>query len=100
MVTLGLTNAVALTVTDAGGGTNAAPGISFFATTNLIVSGQAGQVYRPFGLTNLAGGADESNWVWQGETITNLDGADVNVAVPAAPDPRWFFYGVKVRAAP
>lgn len=94
------TNAVALTVTDAGGGTNAAPGILFFATTNLTVSGQAGQVYLPFGLTNLAGGADESNWVWQGEPITNLDGADVNVAVPAAPDPRWFFYGVKVRAAP
>ncbi len=96
------TNAVLLTVTGSGGSpaTNEIYGITSFGPTNLVVSGKVGRVFIPFGLADLTAGADESNWVWRGTAITNADGSDVTLELPELPDPRLFFYGVKVREAP
>ena len=95
------TNFVVLAVTGSGGFTNEVyPILSFDITNHLVVSGKAGRVYVPFGTTNLTMGVAESNWTWQGAAVTNLDGSDVMLAITNTPDPRLFFYGVKVRAAP
>jgi hypothetical protein len=95
------TNAVVLTVAGSGGATNEVyPILSFDITNHLVISGKVGRVFIPFGTTNLTMGAEESNWVWQGAAVTNTDGADVMLAITNTPDPRLFFYGVKVRPAP
>ena len=95
------TQAVVIVVTGSGGVTNESYAIvSFDITNHVAVQGRAGRVYTPFGTTNLTLGAGEGNWVWQGAAVTNTDGSDVILDIPALPDSRLFFYGVKVRAAP
>ena len=97
------TGAVVLAVTGTGGGdlTNETYFIVAYDITNhVVVSGRVGRVYVPYGTTNLTLGAESSNWTWQGAAVTNTDGTDVLLEVPVVPDPRLFFYGVRVRAAP
>lgn len=94
-------NIVVLSVTGGGGDiTNEVYPILSFGLTNVVVSGRVGRVFTAFGTTNLAEGVGEPNWTWEGSARTNTDGADMNLEVPAAPDPRLFFYGIRVRAAP
>jgi hypothetical protein len=95
------TQAVVLAVTGNGGGiTNETYSILSFNSTNLVVAGRTGRVFVAYGTTNLGMGVGEANWAWQGTAITNADGADMRLELPELPDPRLFFYGVKVRAAP
>ncbi len=95
------TNAVVLTVTGSGGGTNEVyPILSFNFTNHLVISGRVGRVYIPFGTTNLTMGVAESTWSWQGTAVTNTDGLDVTLVLPNTPDPHLFFYGVRIRPAP
>ena len=91
------TNAVTITVTSAGGDlTNEVYSILSFQPTQLVVGGKSGRVFWAFGTTNLSA----TNGFWQGTPVTNVDGADLVLDITNAPDPRLFFYGVKVRAAP
>ena len=91
------TNAVTITVTSGGGDlTNEVYSILSFQPTQLVVGGKSGRVFWAFGTTNLAA----TNGFWQGTPVTNVDGADLALELTNAPDPRLFFYGVKVRAAP
>ena len=95
------TQEVVIVVTGSGGVTNETYAIvSFDITNHVVVQGQAGRVYIPFGTTNLTLGAEESNWVWQGPAVTNVDGLDMTLELTNTPHPRLFFYGVKVREAP
>lgn len=96
------TNLVAILVISSGGGdiTNEVYPILAFNLTNLVVSGKAARVFMPFGLTNLARGVAATNWHWQGSAVTNTDGADVTLDLPAAPEPPLYFYGVKITPAP
>lgn len=91
------TNAVTITVTSDGGDlTNEVYSILSFQPTQLVVGGKSGRVFWAFGTTNLAA----TNGFWQGTPVTNVDGADLALEITNAPDPRQFFYGVKVRPAP
>ena len=91
------TNEVVLVVTGGGGGlTNEVYEIVSCSATNVVVNGRTGRVFRVFGTTNLM----LAQWSWQGPPVTNADGADLALEITNAPDPRLFFYGVKVRAAP
>ena len=91
------TNAVTIVVTSSGGDlTNEVYSILSFQPTQLVVGGKSGRVFWAFGTTNLAA----TNVFWQGAAVTNVDGADLALEITNAPDPRLFFYGVKVRAAP
>ena len=91
------TNAVTITVTSGGGDlTNEVYSILSFQPTQLVVGGKSGRVFWAFGTTNLAA----TNGFWQGTPVTNVDGADLALDITNAPNPRLFFYGVKVRAAP
>jgi hypothetical protein len=59
----------------------------------------------PFGLTNLMLSPAQSNWVWSGAPVTNLDGSDVLLNLPEpqelpSPAPLMFFYGVQVKPTP
>ena len=80
----------------AGDLTNEVYSILSFQPTQLVVGGKSGRVFWAFGTTNLAA----TNDLWQGTPVTNVDGADLALDITNAPDPRLFFYGVKVRAAP
>lgn len=91
------TNAATIWVASGGGNlTNEVYAIVSFSPTQLVVGGKSGRVFRAFGTTNLAA----TNGFWLGPEITNASGADQALDVTHAPDPRQFFYGVKVRAAP
>ena len=91
------TNAVSIVVAAGGGDlTNEVYSILSFQPTQLVVGGKSGRVFWAFGTTNLAA----TNGFWQGTPVTNVDGADLALDITNAPDPRLFFYGVKVRAAP
>ena len=91
------TNAATIWVTSGGGDvTNEVYSILSFNPTQLVVGGKSGRVFQAFGTTNLAA----TNGFWQGPEITNVDGSDLPMEITNAPDPRLFFYGVKVRAAP
>lgn len=91
------TNAVTIVVTSGGGDiTNEIYPILSFQPTQLVVGGKSGRVFWAFGTTNLAA----TNGLWQGTPVTNVDGADLALEITNTPDPRLFFYGVKVRAAP
>lgn len=97
------TNAVVLVVVSGGGSgiTNEIyPILSFDITNHVVVSGKAGRVYVPFGTTNLNQGAAEADWTWRGNAVTNLDGGDVILFLTNQPDPRLFFFGVRVHEAP
>lgn len=97
------TNEVVLVVVSGGGGdiTNEIyPILSFDITNHVVVSGKAGRVYVPFGTTNLNLGAAEAGWTWRGNAVTNLNGADVVLPLTNTPDPRLFFFGVRVHVAP
>ena len=95
-----VTNVLVLTVTSSGGGgdlTNELYEILLNTLTNLVVNGRTGRVFQVVGKTNLV----STHWSWQGASVTNTDGANVQLDLPATnvlPPP--FYYGVKVRAAP
>ena len=91
------TNAATIWVESGGGDlTNEVYAIVSFSPTQLVVGGKSGRVFQAFGTTNMAA----TNGFWLGPEITNASGADQALDVTHAPDPRQFFYGVKVRAAP
>ncbi|MGD9781494.1 MAG: hypothetical protein AB7V14_04985 [Kiritimatiellia bacterium] len=91
------TNAATIWVTSGGGDlTNEVYAILSFSSTQLVVGGKSGRVFRAIGTTNLT----EGGGFWQGPEITNADGANLALEITPTPDPRMFFYGVKVRAAP
>ena len=91
------TNAATIWVTSGGGGiTGEVYSILSFSSTQLVVGGKSGRVFRAFGTANLAA----SDGFWLGPEITNVDGAELALDVTNTPDPRLFFYGVKVREAP
>ncbi len=97
------TNEVVLVVVSGGGGpiTNETyPIMSFDIANRVVVSGKAGRVYVPFGITNLNLGTAEAGWTWRGEAVTNLDGGDVVLSLTNTPDPRLFFFGVRIHEAP
>ena len=79
--------------------------LEFEKDSHLVVSGKSGRVFMPFGLTNLMLSPAQSNWVWSGAPVTNLDGSDVLLNLPKpqklpSPAPLMFFYGVQVKPTP
>jgi hypothetical protein len=79
--------------------------LEFEKDSHLVVSGKSGRVFMPFGLTNLMLSPAQSNWVWSGAPVTNLDGSDVLLNLPEpqelpSPAPLMFFYGVQVKPTP
>ena len=91
------TNAIGIAVASSGGNvTNEIYPILSFDPAQLVVGGKSGRVFWVFGTTNLAA----TNVFWQGAAVTNVDGSDLTLELTNTPDPRLFFYGVKVRAAP
>ena len=76
----------------------------FEPNSYLVISGKMGRVFVPFGVADLTRSPAETNWLWGGAPVTNVDGCDVHLDLPTPseehPAPPMFFYGVQVKPTP